>query len=47
MESLTIEQAAQIRVIEFLERISCPACVNNNLRIELAKLKENIKIKAI
>ena len=33
----------QIRVVEYIEQIGCPACVNANLLIELAKIKELIK----
>jgi len=33
----------QLRVVEYIERIGCPACVNANLLIELAKIKELIK----
>ena len=38
---------AQLRVVEYIEQIGCPSCVNNNLLIELAKIKELIKKGAI
>ncbi len=33
----------QLRVVEYIEQIGCPACVNANLLVELAKIKELIK----